>query len=116
VPKKLLGVSVLGGIRYKVFLGSEKDNPELAGRMYGVTMPHECEIWVNASDGPEARKDTWVHEHLHALLDAYGIKYTLRSQLGISGERWEAFEEELVRLLTPALRQTFDIKTPGSLK
>lgn len=116
VPKKLLGVSTIGGIKYKVFLGTEKDQPELAGKLYGVTLPRDCEIWINAEDGEEARRDTWLHEHLHAILDAYGIRYTLRSQLGITGDKWEEFEEELVRLLTPALRQTLGITVPRMRK
>lgn len=111
MAKRLLGTSVIGGQRFKVYEGTDKDCPELAGG-HGHCDTAKNEIWINSKDCRESRIDTWFHEHLHAIITAYGIDHVLCNRIGITEERWYDFEEDLIRLLVPALRMTFKMQDP----
>lgn len=59
--------------------------------------------------------DTYLHELLHALIDASGLGWQMRQRLKMTKAQWRAFEEDfIVRPMTPALLAT--LKNGGMLR
>lgn len=59
--------------------------------------------------------DTYLHELLHALIDASGLGWQMRQRLKMTKAQWRAFEEDfIVRPMTPALLAT--LKNGGLLR
>lgn len=55
---------------------------------------------------PDRMADTLIHEVLHAILDAAGIGWTMRGRFKLSKRAYDKFEEDFVRMMTPALLST----------
>ena len=59
--------------------------------------------------------DTYLHELLHALIDASGLGWQMRQRLKMTKAQWRAFEEDfIVRPMTPSLLAT--LKNGGLLR
>ena len=78
----------------------------------GVCSHTECAIYL-LNTCRKDRKDTLMHEYLHAVLQSSGALYGLLSSLGVPfiGKKSDALEETFVRVLTPHI-----IRTLGSPK
>lgn len=67
----------INGLRWKVFFvknGSPKLTDEDGKRnILGITYFRECEIYIDKELHKRLRKQTVIHELVHALLFSYGI-------------------------------------------
>ena len=96
------------GVNVPVRVGNVKDCPDLAD-CYAFYDNVKIQIWVSDTT-PPASRDFWVtHEALHALLDLSGALSLTQASLGVSEDdpRIEAWEEALVRILTPNILDLF---------
>ncbi len=55
---------------------------------------------------PDRMADTLLHEVLHAIFDASGMGWLLRGRFQLSKARYDALEENMIRMLCPALHST----------
>jgi hypothetical protein len=88
--------------------GSEKDNPDLSD-CHGYYDGTEHTIWIHDNVPNNAVPFWTTHEKLHGLLDLSGALHVTAGIFGISPEdpRMEAWEEAIVRVLTPHIANTF---------
>ena len=67
----------INGLKWKVFF-VESDSPKLADEngkrnILGITYFRECEIYIDKELHKPLRRQTVIHELVHALLFSYGI-------------------------------------------
>jgi hypothetical protein len=103
--KKILTLDVLG-YGYKVYSATPKEIPELKDSE-GYTVYDTCTIYINSDVQPCRFRDVLVHEMLHAMFDACGIRHLVQVYLPNNLEGNAIMEELMVRALTPTLITTF---------
>ncbi len=96
----------------------------ICGRKVGVWLGHHSEVSVletaeGAAHGPsgtiiidgdlavDGAEETLVHEELHLMFDYTGARHILRTELGITDEKWSVAEETIIRLLAPAILNSY---------
>lgn len=96
------------GIDIPVFLGTAQDNDDLvdAWGCYSVT---EMSIWLDKSCPGNLIDEVLTHEVIHALIHRSGMLYELCAVFGLhrGDPKFDAWEEALVRRLTPHIVETF---------
>lgn len=101
---KRLGKLPVCAATYEVRLGTFEDYEPLQ-HAYGVCDTANRVIWVHAGMSPAKTLETLAHEALHALLTESGVLQVTEATLGAS--ELGAWEEAVVRVLTPHLMATF---------
>lgn len=96
---KYLGKNRINHKTYKYYFVN-KDWPY--DEKLAVTDFHECTIKIYDKAAEDELNDRLVHETIHAMLEAYGLRKYLEAR--------NVDEEEFTRLLTPALMGAFDVK------
>jgi hypothetical protein len=71
-------------------------------------------IVVDATLAPDGAEETLVHEELHLMFDYSGLRHIVREELGITAEKWSTVEEHMIRLLAPAIYNSY--RASGRLK
>jgi Zn-dependent peptidase ImmA (M78 family) len=92
------------GLEYQLVVATAAEVPELLENE-GWTSCVTNTIYVRANMPPTRLRDTVVHELLHAFLEASGVGSFLSDR--VQGD-YDAFEEVLVRLLTPMILRLVD--------
>lgn len=101
---KVIGTVPVCGVDYEVKVGDFSDfQPlELAD---GVCDPTNRVIWIQSGLSPEKVLSVLKHECLHALFHESGMMQMTEAALGT--DKLDAWEEALVRILTPHIDSTF---------
>ena len=105
---KTLGHVPICGMEVPLRSGTEKDCQDPKGA-YGCYVVDTATIWMDQNVPPHAGPFWCTHEALHALLNNSGaLRMTaalLDQKIGsVAMERWE---ENLIRVLTPHIIETF---------
>jgi len=90
------------GLEYKVVYASSDDVPELIEND-GHTSCATNTIYIRANLAPCRKRDTLLHEILHAFLEASGIDHFLGTTFKGDPKEYERFEETLIRLVVPSI-------------
>lgn len=109
---KRAGHVMVCGVKTPVRVGTVDDQQGLHNA-YGCYDTDECVIWLAADCPPHHVPFIATHEGLHAMLNHSGAIRMTSSMLGLDmdnakdREKMEAWEEALVRVLTPHVVETF---------
>lgn len=87
------------GLEYRVVYATSDEVPELAGNE-GHTSCSTNTIAIRSNLPPSRKRDTLVHEVMHAFLEASGVGSFLADR--VRGD-YDRIEETLIRLVTPAI-------------
>lgn len=98
---KKLGKIHVCGLTFTVFEGNAEERDTLGGS-YGYCDHGRQEIWLREGMSAPMRKDTLLHEALHALMQHSGAENFLDGVLRPEVNR-ETTVETLIRILTPHL-------------
>lgn len=90
------------GLEYKVVYASSDDVPELIEND-GHTSCSTNTIYIRTNLTVSRKRDTLLHEILHAFLEASGIDHFLGHALKGEAKEYERFEETLIRLVVPSI-------------
>jgi hypothetical protein len=55
---------------------------------------------------PARMAETLIHEALHAMIEACGLKWLLRERFKLSASAMAKLDEDMIRVLAPALHST----------
>jgi len=96
------------GVIIPVRVGTSKDCAGLDGA-YACYDRDKLIIWVDASTPAPSRQFWTSHEALHALLGLSGLLEVTKAAFGLKDDdaRLEAWEEAVVRVLTPNIVDVF---------
>lgn len=89
------------GLKYRVLFRNEDTDPGMKGN-WGYFNAETQTITLHPDNLETRALDTLVHEIMHAIFDAQGIETYLSTQLK-KGCKVKEAEEQIIRLLTPAL-------------
>ena len=103
---KILGTVSICGCVYTVKVGDFNDQDALE-HAYGCCSMSTRTLWLHAGMPVEKTLDTLSHEALHGLLGESGIRETTEGIFGATEAQMQAWEEALVRILTPHIMATF---------
>jgi hypothetical protein len=90
------------GLEYRVVYASSDDVPELIEND-GHTSCSTNTIYIRTNLSSSRKRDTLLHEILHAFLEASGIDHFLGHALKGDPKEYERFEETLIRLVVPSI-------------
>ncbi len=113
---KHLGNVLICGAAYPVLEGNSGECEEMDGAN-GVCLTGARQIWLKEGMPTSKTADILVHEILHAIHDGAGMLYMTAAALGLNEDdpRLVAWEEVLVRLLTPHIAAAFTPKMGGPI-
>ncbi len=109
------------GLEYKVVYASSDEVPELI-EAEGYTSLSANTIYVRGNLPPCRKRDTLLHEVLHAFLEASGLGTFLEAGFKGDAKEYEKFEETLIRLVVPSILRLVAengaalIKSPAKVK
>lgn len=112
---------VICGQQYQVLIGNKDNCPDLSHDPVTGATDEACTAWetstisVREDLGDGRKEDCLIHEVLvHAVIEASGMGRILADKHKLSSEQWEALEEDLALLWSPAVLAT--LKANGWLK
>jgi len=106
---KKLGTIDVCGTDWPVFEATADEMVKLnSPGAAGMCSHVDCRIYLS-SDCKRDRKETLLHEYMHALLNSSGALYGLLTSLGTPfiGKKSDAVEESFIRVLTPHFLKQF---------
>jgi hypothetical protein len=103
---KEVGELSVCGLVYRVAVASVDETSDLSADDDGACVYSSGRIFIRASLSPSRKRDALVHEIAHAFIEASGLQAFLKSWVG--EEKYDAFEESFIRLLTPAFLRFVD--------
>lgn len=105
-----LGTLDISGTAHDVCIGNSSDHPALGGAA-GVYESDHLRIWLEAGLPKRKIEEVLTHETLHAIWYLAGVNYATAAALGLSADdpRLAAWEEMLVRILTPHVKSVFGL-------
>ena len=105
---KHLGNVLICGAAYPVLEGNAGECEEMDGAN-GVCLTGERQIWLKEGMPASKVNDILTHEVLHGINDGAGVIYATAAALGLHEDdpRLRAWEEVLVRILTPHITAAF---------
>lgn len=101
------------GRKVAVWLG-DADEVELLQTAEGAAHGPTGTIIVDAALSADGAEETLIHEEMHLMFDYSGASHIVREELGITPEKWGPVEENLIRLLAPAILNSW--RKMGRLK
>lgn len=103
---KVLGTLPICGCDYTVKSGDFNDLDALE-HAYGCCSMSTRTIWVHSGMPPAKTIDTLSHETLHGLLGESGVRETTEAIFSATEAQMQAWEEAIVRILTPHIMSAF---------
>lgn len=97
---------IICGLEYRVVYATGEEVPELVENE-GWCNTKASTIYLRANMPPSRMRDTLVHETAHAFIEASGLSHFLGNHFE-SEDKYEAFEETLIRLFVPSLLRLVD--------
>lgn len=101
------------GQRFRIVIDNAITEAGLMEPELGIIRLRTIDRCTGAPLSEDFIQDTLFHELFHAMLHASGIAWVFRARLKMSSRAWHAFEEDMDRLMTPALLAT--LKRAGML-
>lgn len=110
--KRVGKVIVLGVVVTVVICTTaEVGDEELMSDLVNATYEQDTQtVRLNADScsEPSAARHYILHELMHAWFAISGARHYLRTKMGMSVEQFDVIEEDLIRMLSPAVNSSFD--------